>query len=111
MAPVVLADIESGRAKLEAHEIRRFAKLHSRQRRTPPRQRLQISGIPTRRPTNTPFLFRLRKTTPMIRFNSYAKVNKIEDRIEQADQGDAVLRRPKGFLEGEINDRSYSKQH
>src|ERR1700722_12434056 len=75
MAPVVLADIESGRAKLEAHEIRRFAKLHSRQRRTPPRQRLQISGIPTRRPTNTPFLFRLRKTTPMIRFNSYAKVN------------------------------------
>ena len=36
---------------------------------------------------------------------------RLEDRVEQADQGDAVLRRPEGLLEGEIVDRSDSKRH
>ena len=34
-----------------------------------------------------------------------------EDRVQQADQAGAVLRRPEGLLEGEIDDRADSKRH
>ena len=36
---------------------------------------------------------------------------RLENRVEQTDQGDAVLRGPKGFLEGKIIDGANSKRH